>query len=641
MTTPSDNLTRLFQPPAHLHGTHMLICGMTAEADILNAALEAFTGEVGAAHAARGRLVGLLMLDARQPLFAPDQISGLMQIAPPAAESWSQRTRLLHAKVALLGFGPSPFGKTTHMRLIVSTGNWTRSAFGRGEIDLYWQTECALYERGPSHTDCGLALKFFIDLLQRVFRVDRVDWPPLMAAWLQAWDDAFSRLRGKGKARFIHSLESDLIGQIVTRFRDKTYGTLLCGSGFFEQPKGDGAAPEVFRRIEQELCNPSTQRAVIVNKHRAGALAAWFARSNPNWIAYRPADPLSTRGGRDALHAKFIAGVRGGEKLGWRIACLYLGSGNLSRRGLISHASLKGGRLRQEAGNIEAGVVVEPHGHVGDVWRALACGQRYKNNELHQFAPGEGDLDDAEVLGGPPVRWFRVKEDQLIPEWNENSERAQMRWNEVWLDLDANSDIDQRFERMPQSVRVRHQPNEPEFIVPVFGADKSYCRIAPVPMTADSALDAILSFPRYTPIDEQADDGDAGPDDPNSDGDEVDGAGRSALKNRPRTPKLAHYPVRWMAALLEGIARQHEVLSRDQYDVWFSHLRMLLCEQVREEERAAIGACCVEPFDALLEDGFRPRDMSEAAQKQYEALIDAIRRSWNCTKNVEPKAGQA
>ena len=88
------------------------------------------------------------------------------------------------------------------------------------------------------------------------------------------------------------------------------------------------------------------------------------------------------------------------------------------------------------------------------------------------------------------------------------------------------------------------------------------------------------------------------------------------------------YPVRWVAALLEGVARQHERLTPDQYDVWFSHLRMVLCEQVLEDDRNVVRHLGVNPFAVLLRDGFRPAGLEEPATRRYAQLIEAIGHSW-------------
>ncbi len=89
------------------------------------------------------------------------------------------------------------------------------------------------------------------------------------------------------------------------------------------------------------------------------------------------------------------------------------------------------------------------------------------------------------------------------------------------------------------------------------------------------------------------------------------------------------YPVRWVATLLEGIARQHERLAPDQYDAWFSHLRIVLCEQVFEGDRHVVRELRINPFPVLLRDGFRPANLEEPATTRYYAqLIEAISLSW-------------
>ncbi len=291
----------------------------------------------------------------------------------------------------------------------------------------------------------------------------------LSREWLGQWKARLPRFRPGAPSRFIHSLQKPLIDQIHQPFSEAKYGTLVCGSGFYEQPQETAAQPEVFRRMDELLCSRTTVRYVVVNRNRAGALANWFAADGArNWSACRPIDPVTNRGGRDALHAKFIAGLRaGGKKRDYRIACIYIGSGNLSRKGLMSSATLRRQRGAHSAGNIEAGVVFVPEQSPDNVWKALACGDEYPRNALRHFQPGEGEADNQVIQEGPPIRWFSVGTGQLEAQWNVGQTLAQCNYDGGWVSLVEGSPSPSWPGRYPQTIRVRRSESDPGiFVVP-------------------------------------------------------------------------------------------------------------------------------------------------------------------------------
>ena len=186
------SLLELFRPPRGMKGTHLMVCGLSAEPSVLNAALEIFTEEVSLAHRLTGRLVGLLMLDASQPLFAPEDVPGVMQIPPPRALTWADRSSLLHAKVALLGFSRIPHGSPERFRLIVSTGNWTTRSFGvGGDIDMVWRCDASPNVKNESYRDCVAAFLFFQRLLEELYEFPIRECPDAARDFLNVWRNLY------------------------------------------------------------------------------------------------------------------------------------------------------------------------------------------------------------------------------------------------------------------------------------------------------------------------------------------------------------------------------------------------------------------------------------------------------------------
>ena len=99
-----NTISSLFSPPEAKFGAKLLICGMTADAVVLNNIVETFTGEVAATHSMTGRIVGMLMLDASQPQFAPGDVPGLLHLPKPDQKSWADPLIILSQASAIAPF---------------------------------------------------------------------------------------------------------------------------------------------------------------------------------------------------------------------------------------------------------------------------------------------------------------------------------------------------------------------------------------------------------------------------------------------------------------------------------------------------------------------------------------------------------
>ena len=122
--------------------------------------------------------------------------------------------------------------------------------------------------------------------------------------------------------------------------------------------------PEVFAKLEDlGVFTANVRRVALVEPGEAGALATWAARGiTEGWEIVRPSDAL---GLNRCLHAKFVyvGYLRDGHASN---GGLYVGSGNLSRRGLLTSGAMTGG-------NVECGVVLPVSERLdGDRDRAFA-----------------------------------------------------------------------------------------------------------------------------------------------------------------------------------------------------------------------------------------------------------------------------
>ncbi len=646
-TKDRSELEPLFTPPADLHGTHLLMCGLSADTETLERALAAFTNEAPAQRRSSGLVRGWLMLDASAPQAGAQPVPGLLRLSPCLKHAWRARTTLMHAKVALMGFGASRCAAPRHWRLLVSTGNWTAPTWaGDGQIDLFWMTEWNVEmppqgEAAQALADMHAAFAFFERLLEGLYgehwRALRDE--PLAGQWLATWRQL---LRPKGAARtctpqFIHSLDASLLDQISQRFRAEGVSQFVVGSGFFEQPD-DGVVgpPEVLQALER-LCRPATKRFLVFNPAQAGALASWFASLQANavsarrlnagqagpWTLRLPRDPLlaKARGGRDGLHAKYIAGLHAVRNSGSaRLAFLYLGSGNVSRRGLRSRAFLntRGANGQRETGNVEAGVVLLPNHRVDRIWQRLACGEVASPAAITRAAVGTG-RELFEPLDPPPLLFLREHAERL--ELVRSALPAATLWLQhedgLWQQAAAHEEAVVWNAPCPPSVRVRASDpatvgTATEWEVPVMTRDGLFCRRELQPLDVDGVLQALLAFPAIPPQDE----------------DEEDGILRPGGGRRPTSP--TRYPLRVLAALVEVIGHRNTLVTLEEFPYWLTQLRLLLLEQADDTQRLAIRALGVDLFGALHEPGFVPRWLQAHPQllERYEHLVHALRAAW-------------
>jgi hypothetical protein len=638
------DLERLFAPPPNQYGTHMLLCGLSADTETLERVVASFTGESTVERAAGGLIRTVLMLDASAPPMSPLAVPGLQRLAHCDLTRWSAQTSLMHAKVALLGFADEKFAAPTTFRLVVSTGNWTRETWGNGaQIDMFWSTECQVGSgttRTDAFADTSAALTFFDRLMQGLYSpsANHLAAQPLAMGWLTQWRALLGQEGRQRKSRFVHSLDKSLFAQIKQRFPDDGVSQLVAGSGFWEQPGREaGAKPEVLKKLDELTVRGD--RYLVANPQQAGAIAHWVA-ANPKtarparidcWTLCTPRDPLQTKKtiGRTFLHAKYIAGltrVAATQSDKGTMTFLYVGSGNLSRAGLLSKAALSSTSApAQGAGNVEAGVILVDKQEVPRVWSALACGDELSDGQIKAMEPGT----DEQILkpqAPPPVLFAQVVADRLqLIRSTDAAGPLELRLEAVgpWIDVGAANNELPLKGNVPPIVWVRVPPaSEDEtaavYEVPVLSEDGVCCRQAPNALEIDDVLEALLAFPS------------AGPHLP-----DPETSPAPTVPSRASTT-ASRYPLKVIAALIEAIAQRNTVLTQEQFPVWLSQLRFLLLEQVSEADRDAIRRAGINLFPALLTPGFAPAWLKEAPQLQaaYQTLVDDIAASWTPARTV-------
>lgn len=622
----AETLLDIFRPPEGLVGHSAALVAMTGATDFLEDAVQRFTGLRPRQRAELGNVLVYLMLDghassSRQEVFPPGRIPGLHEFHPREVMASS----LMHAKVALLAFAETRTGTPTHLRLAVLTANFTYES-ARRQLELAWCVDVPLSRtaRPQDRADVATAGAFVQTLLAQRFHRDEQSLPSKVRSLTLRLDmllAAASSLATNRKPRFIHSLDRPLYDQIRERFRigiDSPRNLLLCGSGFYEQPSTKASKPSIFDKLEDlGVFTTSVRRVALVEPGKAGAVATWAKGGDTeDWEIVRPFDALEQN---RRLHAKFVyAGhLRDGHvSNGW----LYLGSGNLSRRGILTH-----GRMAQ--GNVETGVVFEVRERLDS---EEIEGRLFWLNEAEpvgdeDWAIGQvGDApDDQPILETPPILSAVIRNTparHLSLLWREDDSRARasISWTgRGWIDVQGMGEVPLTDHENPTTLSVRGGRGR-EWVVPVVDTGGRVGWQPPRYETFADALEALLDFPirPAEAIDEE---------DPH----ERDGNG--GILGRDANAKAIEqksYALHAAAELVERLAELQISLPVSMLDDWLDHLDRMFRASFPEPLIATWRMHRLDIFAHLRKPEFRSPHLTDTQRVRYFEVLDGAARSW-------------
>lgn len=647
MREPDErSLSALFAPPREeLHGTAGLLCGYSADPTFLEAALRRFTRVSPASRQARGSVDWTLMLDPAHAVLSPAVVPGLLQLHARVVAGAALPFACMHAKVALLGFGPARTGPATLFRLIVSTGNWTTTS-ARTQIELVWTQDIEVQGPEASLRHELWAVARFLTALLRHYQhgaplTTRAE--ALLTHALECGRAPASR----DDLQFIATLPlmdadapTPLWPQIAARAArsGRRSNFLACGSGSFEEAEG-ARGESVLDRVVSTLQAQGTltaqpERRVVANldpRHRVVAEASRGTLTG--WTLCRPRDPAAARESspqrtpRALLHAKFLL-------LAWRRennltnALLYLGSGNFTWPGMVSG----GGR-----GNVEAGVVLSTPeiDSLPKAERRLPLGRAYTRDELADSpaATLDDELDGQVLRPAPPICVFIVGADgRATPVWDELHPAGEAAELELLLTARtlvlrrSTGAVDVGTDEPPRSLTVRWSDHE--YTIPCLTSDGEFQKPSAPPTTFDEWLDALLDFPATLndPAALDDDDGD--------DGEVRDEGTPSASWATGEADR--RFPARNAMVLVERLAERNGAVPEAQAADWLAQLREMLLRRVPEVELAGWRQLRVDFLTALKSPaGFAPDWKDTTA---YCALIDDVNRAWHidATVRLEP-----
>lgn len=662
---PPASLAQHFNPPEGYSGVFGWIVGFSADAAFLNDAVERFTGLTKRQREIEGRLASALFLDRGNPQIPPTAAPGVHHF--PMLRSNPLAFRLLHAKVAMLGFKSNQAPKQWRLRLLVSTGNWTRQTLEES-LDLIWSCEVqseALEEADEatrqSCTDIKAAWDFLSDVMRnfdtRLLEKARgKDEAEQVKTWIEK-----CATEAKGKARFLDNRKESMLDGVIRKVRGfgpikRNY--LAMGSGFYEaigesQSASRGTrSASVPEMIVERLCSEdllakaSARIRLTVNPDACQAIAdlheALAAKGIKVKRAATPADVFGQNPTQRRLHAKFLFSANEREDSPKCLsAWLYLGSGNLTRTGFLERA---GAGL----GNLEAGVVFADDQLTwdppkNDKYAHLRC----VTNVL-PISWDDADLQGASLASGAP---FEEPEAQFIAPpvpyllWHPSGESGELRLpegtqtSEIKV-LDSSNNPCPTTETggflwreaQPREVRVRFavRPDQnAECGVPVLDkAGRVSARKPPPLYDLDEAWWQLMDFPLPAPADDS--DGDEGDEDDDADAEQA----RADGENHPtsKAALLSRYPIRKMMELLEKIAEQQTAIEEGNWRPWCHRLQHTL-EQAKDVDvvRYFREQLRMNPLSVLREQSFRPEFAESASSnpgRHYEECLQAIETTW-------------
>lgn len=654
------SLAQHFDAPDDYVGHFGWLCGYSADADFLNDAAERFTRLTSAQRQRQGRIALAVLLDPGNPPISAIDAPSVAHL--PIKDFAKKPFRLLHAKVALLGFKHKEDSSQWHLRLIVSTGNWTRQTLEKS-LDLAWRVDISSEALITPDDDIRLMcadIKAVNNLMQWLATL--FDTRLLSAAM----NDGFSETKNAktqfddwmqictqkatGQTRFFDNRNKSLLAQLPAKIKaggnETTRNCLAMGSGFYESVADQSKTAAVPGMIIAVLrkANLLTEKKKTNEKGPIGihlyvepgacqAIATSVSALKKQGMIIRPTGQPSDVFGNSnhrKPHAKFLFSAK--YQINSTLcnsAWVYLGSGNLTNPGFALPMS-------SSAGNLEAGVVFEPEGLVWNNGKNVdklkvvtnllpVQWERAIDSSGSQLSQGPGMEPRDVIYVAPPVAWLG---------WHKADGVSELRTTESELPdfqvVDSTGNACERSETgflwrepQPRLVTVRWLIEEitREAVIPVID---QYGRIAATELSqigVDEAWWQLADFP--LPADDDGDD----PDDGNN---EINSNDAKEATTKKSSEPLG-YPIRQMMELIESIAAKQTEINEMDWVLWCNRLEQTLCQARESTAVTAFLALGLNPLSPLWHTMFRPSfaETTESdAGRLYESTLVRIEKSW-------------
>lgn len=639
------SLAQRFDAPEDYTGEFGWVVGYSADAAFLNDAVERFSRRTLGGRAFEGKVRLALILDPGNPQIPPADVPGILHL-PLKAEG--KPFRLLHAKVALLGFRHEAEQAKWRMRVIVSTGNWTRQTLEES-LDLAWVIDIDSQELvGKFSDELKLRCADFqaawecIDYLRAFFDIRALN---MASDPIAGWMASVPLRKSWPKPRFFdnrnHSLLEQLPEMVKRHGSDTARNHISMGSGFYESST-TGDVPSVPGKIVDQLhkhalLTNSAEVRIFVERYACQAVAsAAKAIHEKQWWICSAGLPEQVFGRQQrSLHAKFLfsANYRDGSN-NCNSAWIYIGSGNLTGPGFANVMSAKGG-------NLEAGVVFAPPGlewyhrkgiqPEALVSNILPVQWETSIEDITALIAGGDMLERHDRFLAPPVAWIDWKADDDTCGWLSIPDECDAGPFDV-LHGDTPCQRNENGFRWPGE-----QPRQVE----LRWLEGEHPCHATVPVRDEYGLLATARLPRIEIADAwpQLANFPMPPDDEDIPGDDQNrGSGSSDNTATYGSGGNANYPIRHMMEFLENIADKQTAINEADWASWLSRLEQTLfqmsdCAVLNEFRELGLN-----PLSPLLEPAFRPTfaetGTSEAGRK-YEDVLARTERKWGVVDRLK------
>lgn len=661
-------------PPTDMTGHAGWICGFSADADFMEAFVERFTGQGRSARAELGRTFIGLCLDRSQEQIPPGDVPGVLHLL---ARNDAPPYRLMHAKVALLAFRNPTDESKWALRLLVTTGNWTRQTT-EDSIDLVWRIDLAAEDVLARESDDALeqhmadiaAARDFWRWLRQQYQCRLLEGDARAEKAREIQGAAFAELdrwtnrlepRPNTTPRFIDTREQALIVQLANRVKthagSQRRNNLVLGSGFWEggQTAGLPLVPRTIAKalIDASLLTRSAKITLVVESDKCAALAEELVFNSMREAKWSLLRPLKADGDMRRLHAKFLFSAnRQADGKGCVSAWVYLGSGNLTPAGFLAAPS--------RGGNLEAGVIMvadglswEPAGtksQLTPVGHVLPVDWDAHITDLSALTAGDGPPDRDTRFIASPVSHFVWKPGEManflaVPQGEDATGIVILGPSNQALTPNGSGHFLWDGEQ-PAHVGVRRlDQNEgaSTVLVPVLD---HYGRLAARPLEPidlEQAIELLDSFPAVP------EGGNAGDDeDPPAPPDTRISSGAVG----PATPD-ARYVIRRTMKLIEAIAERQMMVPKADWTSWTQRLQCVLTQlgnlpeleklgrrrhDVKEPARSALVEALlpikINPLSCLREPPFLP-DYVKRGSTEFLALdqaLSAVEANWEVAK---------
>lgn len=639
------SLAQHFDPPEGYIGHFGWLVGFSADTAFMNVAAERFTGLTKMERARQGRISLALFLNDHNPPITMQDAPGVAHL--PFADLKKKPCRLVHAKVAMLGFcgaDTEQQGKWC-VRLLISTGNWTQQTLEQS-LDIAWVVDvCSDKLHQPENvTKMACAdIKAANDLIAWLrdgaggfFDVRLLKAMPEAQESVDGWITKCVN-KAKGSPRFFDNRKRSLIDKLPELVKNtgvvkRNY--LALGSGFYEGGKASIPQKIIAKLQDSLLLTKQPEIDIFVNPTACQAIAA--LQNEDDSFVIRPAVApawMQDKNNERNLHAKFLFSANYRDSSNHcSSAWIYLGSGNLTNPGFAQ-------KMSTTKGNLEAGIVFAADGLLwygntkGEpatkiITNLLPIEQDEKNLEALTLEAGEPWEAESPSHFAPPVAW-------LV--WHESEGSCELRLptdvsnspDFVILDA-AGSEIQRSAEAylwttsQPQQVRCRwlDRKEQREGTIPVMDALRRIAAVKLLPI--EDMEEAWLHLADFFNPPEV--------DDPDElDGNENEGrTGKSS--DIDNSSQAASYPVRQMMELLENIAAKQTEISEYDWPPWCCRLEQTLA-LAKDSEIVEYFAKSLKlnPLAPLRYAPFRPayaEDDTSDAGKRYEKALGRIEASW-------------